>query len=315
MVTAEALIVMPRSRSRSIESSSWARMARFSTAPVSSSMRSASVDLPWSMWATIAKLRIRRVSTGGCAGLALGGTAPQDRRQERGQPSQGPSAVADEGLLRRGELSEDPARLLEARLAEEEQRIVPETAGPPRGVEDAPARLALERERQAAVGPRQGQRADEARAPPLGRDCAQALQEQRVVRLVVPVAPGEARRAHPGLAAQGLDLESRVVGQRPQPARARAGDRLEPRVAREGRLVLGHRGQTADLGGKRELKAERIEQRLELGALLGVVGRDQELHAPPRASSSARSRTESLPASTSAKPIGTRWSGASDGRS
>ena len=32
--------------------------ARFETVPVSSISRSASVDLPWSMWATIEKLRI-----------------------------------------------------------------------------------------------------------------------------------------------------------------------------------------------------------------------------------------------------------------
>ena len=32
---------------------------RGSTAPVSSRMRSASVDLPWSMWAMIEKLRMR----------------------------------------------------------------------------------------------------------------------------------------------------------------------------------------------------------------------------------------------------------------
>ena len=52
-----ALMVMPRSRSRSIESRYWARMSRGSTAPVSSRMRSASVDFPWSTWATMLKLR------------------------------------------------------------------------------------------------------------------------------------------------------------------------------------------------------------------------------------------------------------------
>src|SRR5699024_6655526 len=35
----------------------WARMARSSTTPVSCSMRSARVDLPWSMWAMMQKLR------------------------------------------------------------------------------------------------------------------------------------------------------------------------------------------------------------------------------------------------------------------
>src|SRR6476469_26842 len=49
---------MPRSRSRSIESSSCGRWLRGSTAPVISRMRSASVDFPWSMWAMIEKLRM-----------------------------------------------------------------------------------------------------------------------------------------------------------------------------------------------------------------------------------------------------------------
>ena len=57
--TACALIVIPRSRSSSIESRSCSRISRSETAPVSSRMRSASVDLPWSMCAMIAKLRMR----------------------------------------------------------------------------------------------------------------------------------------------------------------------------------------------------------------------------------------------------------------
>ena len=49
----------PRSRSRSIESSTCARMSRPVTVFVTSRMRSASVDFPWSMWAMIEKLRMR----------------------------------------------------------------------------------------------------------------------------------------------------------------------------------------------------------------------------------------------------------------
>ena len=52
------LIVMPRLRSMSIRSRYWARIERSSTTPVSCSIRSASVDLPWSMWAMMQKLRI-----------------------------------------------------------------------------------------------------------------------------------------------------------------------------------------------------------------------------------------------------------------
>src|SRR5215211_2529906 len=62
---------MPRSRSRSIRSRYCARMSRSATAWVSSSRRSASVDLPWSMCATMQKFRMWDTSigvhaTGGC---------------------------------------------------------------------------------------------------------------------------------------------------------------------------------------------------------------------------------------------------------
>src|SRR5882724_9086446 len=53
-----ALMVMPRSRSMSIESRYWARMSRGSTASQYSRMRSANVDLPWSMWAITLMLRM-----------------------------------------------------------------------------------------------------------------------------------------------------------------------------------------------------------------------------------------------------------------
>src|ERR1700674_3004993 len=59
MRTACSLIVIPRSRSRSIESSTWFCMSRWLIDPVYSSRRSASVDLPWSMWAMMQKFRTR----------------------------------------------------------------------------------------------------------------------------------------------------------------------------------------------------------------------------------------------------------------
>src|SRR6476619_236003 len=55
--TAWLLMVMPRSRSMSIRSRYCALIARSSTTPVSWSIRSASVDLPWSMWAMMQKFR------------------------------------------------------------------------------------------------------------------------------------------------------------------------------------------------------------------------------------------------------------------
>src|SRR5207253_3175662 len=67
-------MVMPRSRSSSIVSSSCGRCLRGSTAPVTSRMRSASVDFPWSMWAMIEKLRM--LSAGARTRPMLGAPQP-----------------------------------------------------------------------------------------------------------------------------------------------------------------------------------------------------------------------------------------------
>src|SRR3954452_24140181 len=75
---------MPRSRSRSIESSTWARIDRGSTVFVISRMRSASVDFPWSMWAMIEKLRMCAWSAMD-ARLRIGADGPvgSERRDDR----------------------------------------------------------------------------------------------------------------------------------------------------------------------------------------------------------------------------------------
>src|SRR3990172_302810 len=63
MRTVCCLIVIPRSRSRSMESSTWSTAFWGSRARVRASSRSARVDLPWSMWATMEKFRIRESAT------------------------------------------------------------------------------------------------------------------------------------------------------------------------------------------------------------------------------------------------------------
>src|SRR5580765_3092976 len=60
--TVWALIVIPRSFSRSIESRTWSTAFLASMVPVRDRSRSARVDLPWSMWATMEKLRIRSMA-------------------------------------------------------------------------------------------------------------------------------------------------------------------------------------------------------------------------------------------------------------
>src|SRR6266851_9011206 len=55
-------MVIPRSFSRSIESRTWSTAFFASMVPVRDRSRSARVDLPWSMWATMEKLRIRSMA-------------------------------------------------------------------------------------------------------------------------------------------------------------------------------------------------------------------------------------------------------------
>src|SRR3989344_953504 len=52
-------MVMPRSRSISMESSTCSFISRWVRAPVSWMSRSDRVDFPWSMWATMEKVRMR----------------------------------------------------------------------------------------------------------------------------------------------------------------------------------------------------------------------------------------------------------------
>jgi hypothetical protein len=64
-------MVMPRSRSMSMESSTCSTISRSASAPVAWISLSASVDLPWSMCAMIAKLRILAMAAFMARGLAL----------------------------------------------------------------------------------------------------------------------------------------------------------------------------------------------------------------------------------------------------
>ena len=104
----------------------------------------------------------------------------------------------------------------------------------------APSIRALE-DLVVAVGPGQHQRAAEARGPRLRRP-------RRLQRLPGPghrlheVAPRRRLRpvggVDPGRAAERVDLDAAVVGERRQAARPRRGMRLDPGVAEEARLGL-----------------------------------------------------------------------------
>jgi hypothetical protein len=56
-------MVMPRSFSISIESSTCSVISRAVSPPVDWMSRSARVDFPWSIWATMEKLRILEIGT------------------------------------------------------------------------------------------------------------------------------------------------------------------------------------------------------------------------------------------------------------
>src|SRR5258708_32227275 len=104
-------MVIPRSFSRSIESRTWSTAFLASMVPVRDRSRSARVDLPWSMWATMEKLRIRSVAIRlriarpcaarrepGAVPDPLGAGAGGDHRvglQDRGET--GPGLGADPG--------------------------------------------------------------------------------------------------------------------------------------------------------------------------------------------------------------------------
>src|SRR4249920_1160158 len=84
-----ALMVMPRSRSRSMESSTWSPISRSERPPQSWIKRSASVDLPWSMCAMMEKLRMRfcSINKEGAEAPSMAAILPQGGSLPRDAPS------------------------------------------------------------------------------------------------------------------------------------------------------------------------------------------------------------------------------------
>src|SRR5262245_33973583 len=94
-------MVMPRSRSMSMESRICSFISREETLPHSWIIRSERVDLPWSMWAMIEKLRISLISVMGGL-LSIGSRRFEPAKARRGEkksrrrqppPSGGPAAA------------------------------------------------------------------------------------------------------------------------------------------------------------------------------------------------------------------------------
>src|SRR5687768_5797880 len=131
---------MPRSRSSSMESSTCSRISRCGTVSVSSRIRSARVDFPWSMCATMEKLRIRS----SCMALT-GSTGTADEREEHVQLADPDEPSKREEDSHRRDDSEPDGDHLRAerpaeRLVESEPRSVRRAGGQRRGDRDSSVR-------------------------------------------------------------------------------------------------------------------------------------------------------------------------------
>ena len=144
--------------------------------------------------------------------------------------------MADPILLLRRELGH---RL--AKLGQQEHRIVTEPEGSSRLIDDLTWTLAavqLHRLRQPALslskGPRDPYDAAEPGLPLIERCLSQPAEQILDPLGVGRFVAGVPRRADPGLAAQGIHLEPRVVGQHRQPAEPAVGLGLQRRILFKG---------------------------------------------------------------------------------
>src|SRR6267142_870843 len=87
---------MPRSRSRSMPSSTWSDISLLDSAPVSSMIRSDRVVLPWSMWAMMQKFRMSLASMGPRSEVE-GGVGVQRQVGDRAPLEQAPPDLGDHG--------------------------------------------------------------------------------------------------------------------------------------------------------------------------------------------------------------------------
>ena len=141
-------------------------------------------------------------------------------------------------LVRRRQLGERPA----VAFVGYEHRVVAESFPALRLAGDRSVDIA-ERGDLATVGEPGERDGGEAGGAVTGIDVAQQLEQLRHVAGVGGVVAGEARRTHAGCAAERVDLEPRVVGDRREPGGVAEGDGLQARVVLErgaGLLDVGH---------------------------------------------------------------------------
>src|SRR5213593_820122 len=112
----------------------------------------------------------------------------------------------------------------------EEQRIVAEASTTTRRVEDD----AFRRTRGDVFASTRIRHSDDAAKPrsaPRGRNIPQSLQRPAATARIVEARATEARRANTGQAAEGVDLDSGIVGEGERPAEARRCPGLQQCIA------------------------------------------------------------------------------------
>src|SRR2546422_1506888 len=123
---------MPRSRSRSMPSSTWSDISRLDSAPVSSRIRSDRVVLPWSIWAMMQKFRMSRASMGPRSEVEAG-VGVQRQIGDRAPLEQAPPHFGDHGGVVGGERRTD-GEALDRRFV----RLLGEAGAQERVAGDAP---------------------------------------------------------------------------------------------------------------------------------------------------------------------------------
>jgi len=179
-----------------------------------------------------------------------------------------------------------------------EDRVVAEAAGSERpGGDPAAGRASPRHDVEAAAairdrpGQGKGQHADVAGTPTLRRQAFEGGEELRIVlfvgRRLAGIAPGPNARS----TAEGIDLQSRVIGEGRQAGGAGREAGLDPGVRLESQAVLDRVAGNAQLIERSEVEVgqplER-EQLPELAQLVGRARRDDEPAAAPRRSGQRR---------------------------
>jgi hypothetical protein len=223
--------------------------------------------------------------------------------------------MGDRALLGDGLLAErPPARRFAGRL---EDRVVAEAAIAPRtGGDPAPQRPAdLGGDRQSAaqadpIGQHERHDADVARSALTRRQSGQRRQQLGVVVEIGGVLAGVAPGSDAGPAAQGVDLDPRVVGDRGQPCQAGVEAGLEPGIGLERCAVLDRIAGNAQRIEVDQLSAVRSEQLGQLDQLVPGARRDDDpgpvglaqRRTPASASAwAANSRSRPVPARSSSE--------------